>query len=290
MKRLLHLSYIAIMLLCLLSCNHKQQDNRPIITVSIEPLRYVVEAVAGDKYQVKTLMPQGASPETYEPTPRQMVALGESQLVFRMGSLGFEQTQLPRMMNSLTNVSLIDAAQGVPLIVSTHHHEGELESGDPHVWLSPQNLIAMARNVAETLSQHDKSNAAYYRQRVQRFEQQMKALDQELSKSLQGIKCRTFLIYHPALGYLAHQYGLQQLAVEHDGKEPSAAYMQQLITQCKKESVKVVFISKEHNGRSAERIAHELGAHVVTINPLDFDVPRQLKNIVNELKSEQVEE
>ena len=69
MKRLLHLSYIAIMLLCLLSCNHKQQDNRPIITVSIEPLRYVVEAVAGDKYQVKTLMPQGASPETYEPTP-----------------------------------------------------------------------------------------------------------------------------------------------------------------------------------------------------------------------------
>ena len=66
--------------------------------------------------------------------------------------------------------------------------------------------------------------------------------------------------------------------------------MQQLITQCKKESVKVVFISKEHNGRSAERIAHELGAHGGTINPLDFDVPRQLKNIVNELKSEQVEE
>lgn len=290
MERLLHLSYIAIALLCLLSCRHQQQDNRPIVTVSIEPLRYVVEAVAGDKYQVKTLMPQGASPETYEPTPRQMVALGESQFVFRMGSLGFEQTQLPRMMNSQPNVSLVDAAQGIPLIESSHHHEGESESGDPHVWLSPQNLIAMANNVANTLSQYDKSNAAYYRQRTQRFEQQMKALDQELSQSLQGLKCRTFLIYHPALGYLAHQYGLQQLAVEHDGKEPSAAYMQQLISQCKKESVRVVFISKEHNGRSAERIAHELGAHVVTINPLDYDVPRQLKKIVDELTSKQVNE
>lgn len=290
MKRLLHLSYIAIALLCLLSCRHQQQDNRTIITVSIEPLRYVVEAVAGDKYQVKTLMPQGASPETYEPTPRQMVALGESQFVFRMGSLGFEQTQLPRMMNSLPNVSLVDAAQGIPLIESSHHHEGESESGDPHVWLSPQNLIVMANNVANTLSQYDKSNAAYYRRRTQRFEQQMKALDQELSQSLQGLKCRTFLIYHPALGYLAHQYGLQQLAVEHDGKEPSAAYMQQLISQCKKESVRVVFISKEHNGRSAERIAHELGAHVVTINPLDYDVPRQLKKIVDELTSKQVNE
>lgn len=290
MKRLLHLSYIAIALLCLLSCRHQQQDNRTIITVSIEPLRYVVEAVAGDKYQVKTLMPQGASPETYEPTPRQMVALGESQFVFRMGSLGFEQTQLPRMMNSQPNVSLVDAAQGIPLIESSHHHEGESESGDPHVWLSPQNLIVMANNVANTLSQYDKSNAAYYRRRTQRFEQQMKALDQELSQSLQGLKCRTFLIYHPALGYLAHQYGLQQLAVEHDGKEPSAAYMQQLISQCKKESVRVVFISKEHNGRSAERIAHELGAHVVTINPLDYDVPRQLKKIVDELTSKQVDE
>lgn len=290
MERLLHLSYIAIALLCLLSCRHQQQDNRTIITVSIEPLRYVVEAVAGDKYQVKTLMPQGASPETYEPTPRQMVALGESQFVFRMGSLGFEQTQLPRMMNSLPNVSLVDAAQGIPLIESSHHHEGESESGDPHVWLSPQNLIVMANNVANTLSQYDKSNAAYYRRRTQRFEQQMKALDQELSQSLQGLKCRTFLIYHPALGYLAHQYGLQQLAVEHDGKEPSAAYMQQLISQCKKESVRVVFISKEHNGRSAERIAHELGAHVVTINPLDYDVPRQLKKIVDELTSKQVNE
>lgn len=290
MERLLHLSYIAIALLCLLSCRHQQQDNRTIITVSIEPLRYVVEAVAGDKYQVKTLMPQGASPETYEPTPRQMVALGESQFVFRMGSLGFEQTQLPRMMNSQPNVSLVDAAQGIPLIESSHHHEGESESGDPHVWLSPQNLIVMANNVANTLSQYDKSNAAYYRQRTQRFEQQMKALDQELSQSLQGLKCRTFLIYHPALGYLAHQYGLQQLAVEHDGKEPSAAYMQQLISQCKKESVRVVFISKEHNGRSAERIAHELGAHVVTINPLDYDVPRQLKKIVDELTSKQVDE
>lgn len=290
MERLLHLSYIAIALLCLLSCRHQQQDNRPIVTVSIEPLRYVVEAVAGDKYQVKTLMPQGASPETYEPTPRQMVALGESQFVFRMGSLGFEQTQLPRMMNSLPNVSLVDAAQGIPLIESSHHHEGESESGDPHVWLSPQNLIVMANNVANTLSQYDKSNAAYYRRRTQRFEQQMKALDQELSQSLQGLKCRTFLIYHPALGYLAHQYGLQQLAVEHDGKEPSAAYMQQLISQCKKESVRVVFISKEHNGRSAERIAHELGAHVVTINPLDYDVPRQLKKIVDELTSKQVDE
>lgn len=283
MKYILHTLVFLTSLLCLCSCRQKVANNRPIISVSIEPLRYVVEAVAGDKYQVKTLMPQGASPETYEPTPRQMMALGESQLVFRMGSLGFEQTQLPRMMTSLPKASLIDAAQGIQLIESDHHHEGELESGDPHTWLAPQNLSLMAHNVAKALCQHDKANAAYYTQRAQRFEQQMKALDQDLQQSMSKVKCRTFLIYHPALGYLAQQYALQQLAVEHDGKEPSAAYMQQLITQCKSEGVKVVFISKEHSGRAAERIAHEIGARVVTINPLDYDVPNQLKLIAQQL-------
>lgn len=283
MKYILHTLVFLTSLLCLCSCRQKVANNRPIISVSIEPLRYVVEAVAGDKYQVKTLMPQGASPETYEPTPRQMMALGESQLVFRMGSLGFEQTQLPHMMASLPEVALIDAAQGIQLIESDHHHDNELESGDPHTWLAPQNLTLMAHNVAKALCQHDKANAAYYTQRAQNFEQQMKVLDKDLQQSLSQVKCRTFLIYHPALGYLAQQYKLQQLSVEHDGKEPSAAYMQQLIAQCKGKGVKVVFISKEHSGRAAERIAHEIGARVVTINPLDYDVPNQLKLIARQL-------
>lgn len=284
MKHLLLTPFIAILLLCLSSCKNKEHDERPIITVSIEPLRYVVEAVAGDKYQVKTIMPQGASPETYEPTPRQMMTLDKSQLVFRMGTLGFEQTQLPKMLQSLPNITLIDAAQGIPLIASTHHHEGELESGDPHTWLAPNNLIVMAHNVAKALSKHDKANAAYYNQRATQFEQNMKEVDRQLKQQLQQVSCKTFLIYHPALGYMAQQYGLKQLAVEHDGKEPSAAYIEQLITQCKKQGVKVVFISKEHSGRAAQRIAHEVGANVVIINPLDYDVPNQLKYIARQLK------
>lgn len=284
MKHILHIFVLLTSLICLCSCGQKTTDGRTTITVSIDPLRYVVEAVAGNKYQVKTLMPQGASPETYEPTPRQMMALGKSELVFRMGSLGFEQTQLPRMLASLPNTQLVDAAQGIQLIKSEHHHDNRLESGDPHTWLAPQNLATMAHNVAKALGQHDKANAAYYTKRAQQFAQQMSELDHELQQTLNGVKCRTFLIYHPALGYLAQQYALQQLAVEHDGKDPSAAYMQQLIAQCKAEGVKVVFISKEHSGRAAERIAHEIGARVVTINPLSYDVPNQLKQIARQLK------
>lgn len=142
----------------------------------------------------------------------------------------------------------------------------------------------MAQNAANALCQADSANAPYYQQRLKAFEQQMDKLDAELRRSLMPLQGRTFLIYHPALGYLARQYGLHQLAVEHDGKEPSAAYMQQLANRCRAEGVKVVFVSKEHTGRAARRLAQDIGAKVVEINPLSYDVPGQMKLIAKSLK------
>lgn len=142
----------------------------------------------------------------------------------------------------------------------------------------------MAQNAASALCQADSANAPYYQQRLKAFEQQMDKLDAELRRSLMPLQGRAFLIYHPALGYLARQYGLHQLAVEHDGKEPSAAYMQQLANRCRAEGVKVVFVSKEHTGRAARRLAQDIGAKVVEINPLSYDVPEQMKLIAKSLK------
>lgn len=276
----------SILSLLLMSCGSKSADNRKVLTVSIEPLRYVVEAVVGDRYQVNTLMPQGASPETYEPTPRQMLELSASEMVIRTGRLGFEQTKLPQMLASVQHVVMVDAAQGIQLLAETHHHEGKTEGEDfdPHTWMSPNNLIVMARNITSALCKKDAVNAAYFKQRLAQFEQKMTALDEQLHSELQHLPSRTFLIYHPALGYMARQYGLQQLAVEHDGKDPSAAYLQQLINRCKAENVKVVFISKEHSGRAAQRIAQELGVKVVNINPLSYDVAAQMQLIAKNLK------
>lgn len=266
------------------ACRQSKHDNSKVLTVSIEPLRYVVKAIVDDKYEVNTLMPQGASPETYEPLPRQMMALEGSAMVIRMGTLGFEQTKLPQMVASVPHLTMIDAAQGISLLADAHHHAHETESFDPHTWMSPQNLVVMARNVTRALCEHDTVNADFFKQRLAHFEKQMDALDAQLRNALLHLPSRSFLIYHPALGYLSRQYGLQQLAVEHDGKDPSAAYMQQLVNKCRTENVQVVFISKEHSGRAAQRIANELGAKVVSINPLDYDVPAQMMLIAKSLK------
>ena len=277
--------YFVIILASLLTaCRNHKSDDRPTLTVSIEPLRYVTEAIAGDRYRVHTIMPQGASPETYEPTPRQMVELSKSGLVFRAGALGFEGTKLPALVQANPNCRLVDLGQGITLIESgCQGQHGHAESGDPHTWMSPANLSIMAANACKALCEADTAGKSYYLERLAKFQAQMRKLDRQLQNELRPLKQRTFLIYHPALGYFARSYGLHQLAVEHDGKEPSAAHIRDLADECRKDGVNTVFISKEHNGQAARRLAEEIHARIVNINPLDYDVPAQMLFIAQSL-------
>lgn len=279
-----------IPLLCLLllcGCHRHKSDPRPVLTVSIEPLRFVVESIAGDSFAVRTLMPQGASPETYEPTPRQMVELDGSVLLFRNGTLGFERTKLAQMAQATPGVRMVDVAEGIEEIAEGaqgHAHDGET-SADPHIWMSPDNLSLMAENVCRALCAADSLHAPAYEQRLRNFKARMDEIDGQLRQRLTPLRQRTFVIYHPALGYFARQYGLQQTAIEHDGKEPSAARLQQLIKSCQASHVRTVLISKEHTGRAAQRVAESLGTKPVEINPLDYDVPQQLLRIAEVLES-----
>lgn len=283
MLRLLSIFFSVICLCC--GCATRTSDSRATLAVSIEPLRYVVEAVAGDKFQVLTIMPRGASPETYEPTPRQMANLSSVGIVFRAGSLGFEQTKLPALLQTMPDVQLIDLGVGIaPLSQGEHSHGGE-SSIDPHTWMSPANLIVMARNACAVLCRADSTNAAYFRSRLATFEKKMQQLDSHIRSELLHGSQQAFLIYHPALGYYAHQYHLQQLAVEHDGKDPSAAYLQHLVERGRSLNISTVFISQEHSGTAARRLADEMQAHVVEINPLHYDVPAQLLLITQSLKN-----
>lgn len=277
------------LLVLLAGCQRRPSGDTHTLTVSIEPLRFVVQAIAGDRYHVVTIMPQGASPETYEPTPRQMVDLSSSRLVFRAGALGFEGTKLPALAES-AGCELVDLGTGITPIRGGHSHEGHdshadghEDSADPHTWMSPANLRIMAANACRALCRIDTAGATYYRQRLAAFDARIDSLDRQLTQLLQPARQRTFLIYHPALGYFARAYGLQQLAVEHDGKEPSAAYVRALADTCRTKGVRTVFISEEHSGQGARRLAEALSARVVTINPLAYDVPAQMLYIARTL-------
>ncbi|MCI6294989.1 MAG: zinc ABC transporter substrate-binding protein [Bacteroidales bacterium] len=278
--------FLAACLLLPTSCKHKTPaDNRPVITVSIEPLRQVVEQLVEGRYRVVTIMPQGASPESYEPTPRQMVELAESRMLFCVGTLGFEKTRLQQMTEIAPEVPVVRLSDGIEMLEETAGCDTEHET-DPHVWMCPDNMCQLVENACEALCRIDSANASHYRLLAEKQMAQYRNTDLQIQSALKKLSHRTFLIYHPALGYFAHRYGLKQVAVEQEGKEPSAAYLQQLENLCRAEKVKVVFISKEHTGRAARRLAESLGARVVEINPLSDDVNSQFFNIVEALNHE----
>ncbi len=250
-----------------------QTQSVPTITVSIEPLRYFTENIAGNNFKVVSLVPEGTSPETYDPTPQQMVELAESDAFFRIGYIGFEQAWMDRISNNAPKLPTFDMSNKIELIHGhQHHHVEEAHKGtdvEPHIWNSTINGIIIADNVCDALCKLDSVHKTEYMARHDSLTHIIQQVDQQIRTVLNN-KSKAFLIYHPALSYFARDYGLQQISIENEGKEPSPAYLQELITLCKQKSVKVIFVQKEFDTRHAQVIANELQLQIVTINPLDY--------------------
>ena len=203
------------------------------VSVSIAPLRYAVESLLDTNVVINVLTPDGASPETYQLTPKQVAELSESQLYVRVGSLGFENTQMRKVTQNMPHLLCVNSARGISPL--KHSHGDEMESEDPHVWMSPINMKVIAHNVLLTLESIDTVHEVTYAKRFHLFVQHMDSIDNAIRQKLRNIKSRAFLIYHPALGYYAKNYGLRQLSVQNDGKEPSADYLAHLAYEGAKE-------------------------------------------------------
>ena len=276
---------LAVMVLTLAACSgNKETDNRTRITVAIEPLRYITEAIAGNGYKVEALVPSGTSPETYDPTPNQLVALNHSKAYFEIGHIGFEMTTLPRLKSNTPNLKFYNTSEGIDLVkmdVPHEHHEGEhhhYHAIDPHIWSSTSNVKIIAENICSALCEMDTPNAEQYKARKDSLLNDLELTDQQIKETLKH-GSKAFIIYHPALTYFARDYGLKQICIEKNGKEPTPANLLELIEQGKKDSIKTVFVQKEFNSSQAEIIAKELEARIVYINPLSYDVKKELLNI-----------
>ncbi|MDO4714970.1 MAG: zinc ABC transporter substrate-binding protein [Bacteroidales bacterium] len=267
-------------------------STKPILTVSIEPLRYFVEAIVGEHYAVVTLVPPGSSPETYEPTPDKLVSMHEAKAYIRVGMLPFEQTFLRRMAEALPQLPTLDAAEGVAYVVDhhhTHHHAGHEHAHaeyDLHVWTSPSNARIIAQNIARFVQQLDTARAAYYQHRLDSLLTHIDDVDAQVRQRLKGVKHRTFGIYHPALAYYAKAYGLRQLAVEDGGREPSVARMAELINACQRDSVRVIFVQREFPLGKVTTLAKEIGARTEVINPLSAAWDEEMLRIAGFLQQD----
>ncbi len=279
--------------LLLAGCVEKS-GNEHQLSVTIEPQRFFVEKIAGDKFAVHCVVPSGQSPETYDPTPREMMQIAGSRAYFRIGPIGFEQAWMEKIQANNPDLLIFDLSEGMSLLHDTHaeEEEGEAhhhpdghhhEAGDPHIWNSIEGARIIARNCLQALIRLDGENTSYYQENYDRLTAEIDRTEKELHGLLDGLSLRTFIIYHPALTYFADEFGLTQLAIEMDGKEPSPAQLKQLVETARKHETQVVFIQQEFDRKNAELIARETGCKLITINPLNYRWDEEMIRIAKAL-------
>ncbi len=261
----------------------KKTDN--LIAVSILPQKYFIDRISGNDFKVTILIPPGASPATYEPSPKQMREVTKATAYLRIGKIPFEQIWLPNLLNNTQNITVVDLSEGVTFIREQqqhgdHKHQGGIE---PHIWSSPVLAKTIAQNTYTILVKLKPENQQRYQQNFKKLLVDINQLIAECN-TLKQQKQKTFLIYHPALSYLAKDCGLQQIAIEKEGKEPSPAHLHELVKLAKQNQIKTIFIQQQFNNENAKTLANEIGAEIVVINPLSENWLTEMGRIISKLK------
>ena len=249
-------------------------NNAVDITVSIMPQKYFVEKIGGKNVKVNVMIPPGVDLHNYEPKPQQLQSLNDAKAYITTG-IAFETAWIDRIKAANQKMLIIDSTQGIERIpMVEHHHEGaenypSEETLDPHIWLSPKLVKIQAQNIYDGLVKIDPKRQAEYQANLNNFITELDQLDQQISQKLTPLKNRKFIVFHPAWGYFAKDYNLEQESIEVGGQEPSAAELAKLISEAKQENIKVIFAQPEFNPSSAETIANELGGKVMFVSDLD---------------------
>jgi zinc transport system substrate-binding protein len=264
-----------------LSCGHEEASDKIGVVVTVQPQAEFVENVGGDMVKVTVMIPPGASPHTYEPTPSQMTEAARAKLYAKVGSgVEFEITYMDKISALNKNMLVVDCSESIQLIASEDPDEPGM---DPHIWVSPRNARIMVQNICTGLIQVDPENKSYYEMNRDTYLNKLDELDKEISDKLADVQNRAFIVFHPSWGYFAKDYNLEQIAIEVGGKEPSAQDIIHVIEEAEKRNIKVVFASPQFNPQSAEVIAKEIDGRVILIDNLARDYIANLQSVLNEM-------
>lgn len=269
---------------------------KPTVSTTILPTKYFVEKIAADTVDVNVMVGKGSDPHTYEPKPSQMKNVEKSDLYFAVG-LEFDALWLKKFASSYPNMKIIHTQDGIEKIKMTKHshhdHEGHEhhdhheheahheERQDPHIWLDPILAKIQAKNIKEALTKQYPKNAKLYEENFIKFAKELDDLDGYAKDKLKNIKNKKFMVYHPSWGYFAHRYGLEQLPVEVEGKEPKPGDLAELIEEAKEENIKVIFVAPQFSQKAAKTIAAQTGAKVMEIDQLPENWSEVMKQTID---------
>jgi len=254
------------------------------VFVSILPQKYFAEKIGGELIDVSVMVEPGGNPHNYEPKPKQMAVLSKAKIYFAVG-VTFEDVWLERFAGVNKGMAIIHTEEGIEKIpMKAHHHEGEKKeehgTKDPHIWLSPPLVKIQAKNIFNALVKADPEHSRDYEANYNRFITELTDLDTEIRNMLaEKGKENQFIVFHPAWGYFANTYGLEQIPVEKEGKTPKPADLGHLIKHAKEHGIKVIFVQPQFSAKSAEVIAKEIGGKIALADPLAPDWSDNLRKM-----------
>ena len=269
MKTLLRRLLLAAPVLSALCLAQPASAQEIRVSVTIAPQAYFVERIAGPRAKVQVMIPKGGSPETYEPTPPQLVALAESRLYVKIGAPGlpFEEKHVNPLPTRNRQIRVVNMSEGMAY-----------REGDPHVWLSLTAARLAGQRIARTLTDAEPASAGAFDQNLRAFLADVDSLEREITRTLGQLRGAAFMVFHPAWGYFADEFGLVQLAVEEEGKPVNAAHIRRMIDLARQKGIRSLIVQKGFDTKSARAIARDIGGGIVEADPLERDWLRGMKN------------
>jgi len=295
--------------------------DKPTVFVSILPQKYFVQQISMDHINVEVMVQPADSPATYEPKSSQMRQLASSSAYFAIG-VPFERAWLEKIAGINPEMNVVHTDEGITkLTMAEHRHNQEHHADqhhpantdeaqekehkeehadvhhkenndhrdqhggfDPHIWLSPSLVKKQVNIIADALSKIIPEKASLFQENLKSFTRKIDALDTDLRNTLKGKKGMRFMVFHPSWGYFADDYGLEQIAIESEGKEPKPAQLRKLIEHARKNDINVVFVQPQFSTKSATVVAREIGGEVIPVDPLAENWLTNMQVVADKLK------
>ncbi|HYF82660.1 MAG TPA: metal ABC transporter substrate-binding protein [Clostridia bacterium] len=257
--------------------NQNETDKgRMKIYASFYPMYFLASEIAGDKAEVISMVPAGAEPHDWEPSPRMVIELSKADMLIYNG-VGMEpwiDKILPNINSGKTKI--VDASVGIELLKSEKHEEEEVQNGedhehgiyDPHIWVSPKRAMQQAQTICQAIVEIDPENSEYYRKNMAELDSKLAKLDKDISDASKSFKSNVIVVSHEAFGYFAKDYRLEQIAITgiNPQAEISSSKMIELTRVCKEKNVEYIFFEKLTSPKLSETLAGEVGAGTLVLN------------------------
>lgn len=277
-------------LMLAVGCKQSESDARlkkPTLLVSIAPYRFLTDRIAGSEYNIHAVVPDNANPHIFEPTSSQVLEISHGLVWFQIGE-PFEEKIYPVLKSKNPNLIVKDLRDGIDLI-----HECKCfakETADHHIWMSPNLATHQAKLIEETLSKRFPHHKAFFKKNLAELCAELKSLDEEIHARLQTVKHRSILVSHSAFGYYCKEYGLTQISVEFEGKEPRPRHIEQILEAAESDRMELALALPQYNNKGIKLIAKELNAHVHSIDPYSADYFNTMRKLTDFIKEPYVDQ